>query len=161
MADSCGIGFVQEVYATRLAVKRLIPAADVVIELGGEDAKILYLDGTMEVLMNGSCAESFCLLVTGTGYYRNSFRHSGFFCSFCSNLAHRLSWHKSLTQLVFSHANAIINPLTLIIAKMLTIQRHTADRVTDCVNKFPRQHESQIAAYRCVLVNFIVKIRCK
>ena len=56
MADSCGIGFVQEVYATRLAVKRLIPAADVVIELGGEDAKILYLDGTMEVRMNGSCA---------------------------------------------------------------------------------------------------------
>ncbi len=56
MAEACGIGFVQEVYATRLAVKRLIPTADVVIELGGEDAKILYLDGTMEVRMNGSCA---------------------------------------------------------------------------------------------------------
>ncbi len=56
MAQSCGIGFVQEVYATRLAVKRLIPETDVVIELGGEDAKILYLDGTMEVRMNGSCA---------------------------------------------------------------------------------------------------------
>ena len=56
MAESCGIGFVQEVYATRLAVKRLIPDADVVIELGGEDAKILYLDRTMEVRMNGSCA---------------------------------------------------------------------------------------------------------
>ncbi|MBQ2766270.1 MAG: 2-hydroxyacyl-CoA dehydratase [Clostridia bacterium] len=56
MAESCGIGFVQEVYATRLAVKRLIPDTDVVIELGGEDAKILYLDGTMEVRMNGSCA---------------------------------------------------------------------------------------------------------
>ncbi len=56
MAESCGIGFVQEVYATRLAVKRLIPQTDVVIELGGEDAKILYLDGTMEVRMNGSCA---------------------------------------------------------------------------------------------------------
>ena len=56
MAESCGIGFVQEVYATRLAVKRLIPETDVVIELGGEDAKILYLDGTMEVRMNGSCA---------------------------------------------------------------------------------------------------------
>ena len=56
MAEACGIGFVQEVYATRLAVKRLIPGTDVVIELGGEDAKILYLDGTMEVRMNGSCA---------------------------------------------------------------------------------------------------------
>lgn len=56
MAEACGIGFVQEVYATRLAVKRLIPDAEVVIELGGEDAKILYLDGTMEVRMNGSCA---------------------------------------------------------------------------------------------------------
>ncbi len=56
MAEASGIGFVQEVYATRLAVKRLIPEAEVVIELGGEDAKILYLDGTMEVRMNGSCA---------------------------------------------------------------------------------------------------------
>lgn len=56
MAEASGIGFVQEVYATRLAVKRLIPGTDVVIELGGEDAKILYLDGTMEVRMNGSCA---------------------------------------------------------------------------------------------------------
>ncbi len=56
MAEACGIGFVQEVYATRLAVKRLIPETDVVIELGGEDAKILYLDGTMEVRMNGTCA---------------------------------------------------------------------------------------------------------
>lgn len=56
MAEASRIGFVQEVYATRLAVKRLIPDADVVIELGGEDAKILYLDGTMEVRMNGSCA---------------------------------------------------------------------------------------------------------
>ncbi len=56
MAEASKIGFVQEVYATRLAVKRLIPETDVVIELGGEDAKILYLDGTMEVRMNGSCA---------------------------------------------------------------------------------------------------------
>ncbi len=56
MAEACGIGFVQEVYATRLAVKKLIPETDVVIELGGEDAKMLYLDGTMEVRMNGSCA---------------------------------------------------------------------------------------------------------
>ncbi len=56
MAEACKIGFVQEVYATRLAIKKLVPETDVVIELGGEDAKILYLDGTMEVRMNGSCA---------------------------------------------------------------------------------------------------------
>lgn len=43
MAETCGIPFIQEVYATRIAVKRLIPYSDVVIELGGEDAKILFL----------------------------------------------------------------------------------------------------------------------
>ncbi len=56
MAESAKMAFVQEVYATRTAVKRFIPEADVVIELGGEDAKILFLDGGMEVRMNGSCA---------------------------------------------------------------------------------------------------------
>ncbi len=56
MADQAGITFVQEVYATRTAVKRAIPDADVVIELGGEDAKILFLNGGLEVRMNGSCA---------------------------------------------------------------------------------------------------------
>ena len=55
-ADSLKIPFVQEVYATRLAVKKYIPDADVVIELGGEDAKILFLNGGLEVRMNGSCA---------------------------------------------------------------------------------------------------------
>ncbi len=56
IAQSAGIPFVQEVYATRIATSRLIPDADVVIELGGEDAKILFLSGSMEVRMNGSCA---------------------------------------------------------------------------------------------------------
>ena len=51
-----GIPFVQEVYATRLAVNTLVPGTDVVIELGGEDAKILYLTDGLEVRMNGSCA---------------------------------------------------------------------------------------------------------
>ena len=55
-AKSCDIPFIQEVYATRIAVKRLIPYTDVVIELGGEDAKILFLTDGMEVRMNGSCA---------------------------------------------------------------------------------------------------------
>ncbi len=56
LANSCGIPFVQEVYATRVATGKLIPHADVVIELGGEDAKILFLTNGLEVRMNGSCA---------------------------------------------------------------------------------------------------------
>ena len=56
LAEDLGIPFVQEVYATRTATKKYIPDADVVIELGGEDAKILFLTGSMEVRMNGSCA---------------------------------------------------------------------------------------------------------
>ena len=45
LAESLGLPFVQEVYATRVAVNRLLPGTDVVIELGGEDAKILFLQG--------------------------------------------------------------------------------------------------------------------
>ena len=39
-----------------MAVKRFVPATDCVIELGGEDAKILFLTNGTEVRMNGSCA---------------------------------------------------------------------------------------------------------
>ncbi|MBQ5755535.1 MAG: 2-hydroxyglutaryl-CoA dehydratase, partial [Oscillospiraceae bacterium] len=56
LAQSCGVPFVQEVFATRVAVKKLAPATDCVIELGGEDAKILFLTNGTEVRMNGSCA---------------------------------------------------------------------------------------------------------
>lgn len=56
LAEACGIDFVQEVYATRVATNTFIPGTDVVIELGGEDAKILFLTGGMEVRMNGTCA---------------------------------------------------------------------------------------------------------
>ncbi len=56
LADACGVPFVQEVFATRVAANRLAPGTDVVIELGGEDAKILFLTGGTEVRMNGSCA---------------------------------------------------------------------------------------------------------
>ena len=55
-AQSLGLNFVQEVYATRIAVSRLLPGTDAVIELGGEDAKILFLTNGTEVRMNGSCA---------------------------------------------------------------------------------------------------------
>jgi predicted CoA-substrate-specific enzyme activase len=56
ISQTCHLPFVQEVYATRIAVGKLCPEADVIIELGGEDAKILFLSGGMEVRMNGSCA---------------------------------------------------------------------------------------------------------
>lgn len=56
MAKAAGIDFVQEVFATRKAVGVHVPNADVVIELGGEDAKIVFLTGQLEERMNGSCA---------------------------------------------------------------------------------------------------------
>ncbi len=46
----------QEVYATRLCAEKMTPEADVIIELGGEDAKILFLKGIPDARMNGSCA---------------------------------------------------------------------------------------------------------
>ena len=48
--------FVQEVIASKRAVETLIPATDVAIELGGEDAKIIYFDNGIEQRMNGTCA---------------------------------------------------------------------------------------------------------
>ncbi len=56
LADWIGIPFVQEVYATKVAISHRLPNTDVVIELGGEDAKILFLKGNLEVRMNGTCA---------------------------------------------------------------------------------------------------------
>ena len=50
------IPFIQEVVAATTAVKKLIPETDVVIELGGEDAKITYFTGGVEQRMNGTCA---------------------------------------------------------------------------------------------------------
>lgn len=50
------LNFVQEVIACSKTVKTLIPQTDIVIELGGEDAKIIYYKGGMEYRMNGSCA---------------------------------------------------------------------------------------------------------
>lgn len=56
ISDACQIPLVQEVFATRIALKNLLPETDVAIELGGEDAKILFVTGGMEFRMNGSCA---------------------------------------------------------------------------------------------------------
>jgi len=51
-----GVPFIQEVVAGVHAIKQLIPETTVAIELGGEDAKITYLQGGTEQRMNGTCA---------------------------------------------------------------------------------------------------------
>ena len=56
LAKSAKVDFVQEVFATAEAVERFIPDTDAVIELGGEDAKIIFFQGSLEERMNGSCA---------------------------------------------------------------------------------------------------------
>ncbi len=56
VAKAAGIDFVQEVYATAAAVREFYPDTDAVIELGGEDAKIIFFGGALEERMNGSCA---------------------------------------------------------------------------------------------------------
>lgn len=56
LAKSMNVSFVQEVAACTKAVKKFIPQTDTVIELGGEDAKITYLNGSFEQRMNGVCA---------------------------------------------------------------------------------------------------------
>ena len=65
VSGSAGIGlvkesaipFVQEVYATSELVKKLRPQTNVVIELGGEDAKVIFFEkGGCDERMNGTCA---------------------------------------------------------------------------------------------------------
>lgn len=60
--------FVQEVFATTLAIKRYYDDVDVAIELGGEDAKIIFLTGGFEERMNSSCAG-------GTGTFIDQMAH--------------------------------------------------------------------------------------
>ncbi|MDR1861680.1 MAG: acyl-CoA dehydratase activase-related protein [Candidatus Ancillula sp.] len=56
IANTLGIDFVQEVIAETEAINKYLPETDVIIELGGEDAKITYLKPTPEQRMNGTCA---------------------------------------------------------------------------------------------------------
>lgn len=56
LANAAGLPFVQEVHSAFIAVKNSYPDADAVVELGGEDAKIIFLTGGTEQRMNGSCA---------------------------------------------------------------------------------------------------------
>ncbi len=57
LANHLGVPFVQEVIAVSTALSELAPKTDVAIELGGEDAKIIYFEGgNVEQRMNGICA---------------------------------------------------------------------------------------------------------
>lgn len=56
LARILNLPFVQEVIATTHAVQTKIPEADAVIELGGEDAKVIYLTDGLEQRMNATCA---------------------------------------------------------------------------------------------------------
>lgn len=56
VAKAAKLTFIQEVFATGEAVRHSGKKIDIVIELGGEDAKILFLTGGLEERMNGSCA---------------------------------------------------------------------------------------------------------
>ena len=56
LGKALGIPFVQEVVAVATALKKAAPQTDVAIELGGEDAKIIYFTGGLEERMNGVCA---------------------------------------------------------------------------------------------------------
>lgn len=56
LAEKLNVEFIQEVIASTRAIQKQNPDTDVVIELGGEDAKITYLNGGVEQRMNGTCA---------------------------------------------------------------------------------------------------------
>ena len=56
IAEAAGLDFVQEVYATSEFISRKAPDTSVIIELGGEDAKVVFYRGGVDQRMNGSCA---------------------------------------------------------------------------------------------------------
>lgn len=56
VAEFLGIPFIQEVIAETKTIQKYNPEADVIVELGGEDAKITYLHPVPEQRMNGTCA---------------------------------------------------------------------------------------------------------
>lgn len=56
LSKRAGIAFVQEVESSFSAIKALYPKTDCAVELGGEDAKIIFVTGGVEERMNGQCA---------------------------------------------------------------------------------------------------------
>ena len=64
LAKHLGVPFVQEVIAVSTALQHYAPQTDVAIELGGEDAKIIYFEGgNVEQRMNGVCAGGTCSFI--------------------------------------------------------------------------------------------------
>lgn len=70
-AKFLGVDFIQEVVSCKRAVEKYIPKTDVVIELGGEDAKIIYFDQSIEQRMRYL-----------RWWYRSIFRPNGFFIKY-------------------------------------------------------------------------------
>lgn len=56
LAQAVNVPFVQEVWATAEVIRQMEPETSTVIELGGEDAKIIFFDGGTDERMNGTCA---------------------------------------------------------------------------------------------------------
>ncbi len=56
LCEQSGLPFVQEVFASTIATQKFYPETEVAIELGGEDAKILFFKGSIEQRMNSTCA---------------------------------------------------------------------------------------------------------
>ena len=56
LAAAADLPFVQEVFATGETIRRMQPDTNVVVELGGEDAKVIFFDGGTDERMNGTCA---------------------------------------------------------------------------------------------------------
>lgn len=56
LSQRSNVAFVQEVQAAFIAIRKFYPQTDVAVELGGEDAKIIFVTGGTEQRMNGSCA---------------------------------------------------------------------------------------------------------
>ena len=69
LAKHLDIPFVQEVYATRIAANELIPGTDCIIELGGEDAKILFLTVSSQSLFLISLVNSWVLYFSHLALY--------------------------------------------------------------------------------------------
>lgn len=56
LSTKTNVSFIQEVIASSLSIKKKVPQADVVVELGGEDAKLTFLTNGTDLRMNETCA---------------------------------------------------------------------------------------------------------
>ena len=69
LSKSLDIPIVQEVVAVATALRFYAPQTDVAIELGGEDAKIIYFRGGLDERMNGVCAGA-NVIVAGSAIFK-------------------------------------------------------------------------------------------